>query len=84
MVRMLTSHTHVTHFACNFPMITQGPAAAWLLQSQTHLAERDLDGLQAFSLDVVRRVQQKMEKEKCCFCLARKEDDRNLCKSMQE
>jgi hypothetical protein len=29
------------------------------------LAERDLDGLQSFSLDVVRRVQQKMEKEKC-------------------
>jgi hypothetical protein len=46
------------------------------------LAERDLDGLQAFSLDVVRRVQQKMEKEKCCFCLARKEHDRNLHQSM--
>jgi hypothetical protein len=48
------------------------------------LAERDLDGLQAFSLDIVRRVQQKMEKEKCCFCLARKEHDRNLCESMPE
>ncbi len=24
------------------------------------------------SSDVVRRVQQKMEKEKCCFCLAKK------------
>ncbi len=48
------------------------------------LAERDLDGLQAFSLGFVRRVQQKMEKEKCCFCLARKEHDRNLCESMRE
>jgi hypothetical protein len=65
-------------------MITQGPAAAWLLSSQTHLAERDLDGLQAFFLDVVRKVQQKMEKEKCCFCLARKEHDRNVCQSMLE
>ena len=35
------------------------------------LAERDLDGLQAYSLDIVRRVQQKMAKEKCCFCLVR-------------
>ncbi len=48
------------------------------------LAERDLHGLQAFSLDVVRRVQQKKEKEKCRFCLARKEHDRNLCVSMRE
>ena len=29
------------------------------------LAERDLDGLQAFSLDPVRRVKQTMAKEKC-------------------
>jgi hypothetical protein len=52
-------------------MMTQGlrPAAAWLLPSQTHLAERDLDGLQAFSLDVVRKVQQKMEKESVVFVL---------------
>ena len=35
------------------------------------LAERDLDGLQAYSLEIVRRVQQKMAKEKCCFCLGR-------------
>ncbi len=35
------------------------------------LAERDLDGLQAYCLEIVRRVQQKMAKEKCCFCLAR-------------
>jgi hypothetical protein len=35
------------------------------------LAERDLDGLQAYSLEIVRRVQQKMAKEKCSFCLAR-------------
>ena len=34
------------------------------------LAERDLDGLQAYSLEIVRRVQQKMAKEKCCFCRA--------------
>jgi hypothetical protein len=42
------------------------------------LADRDLDGLQAYSLDVVRRVQQKMEKEKCCFCLGRNEHE-NRC-----
>ena len=41
------------------------------------LAERDLDGWQAFSLDIVRRVQQKMEKEKYCYCLARKEHELN-------
>jgi hypothetical protein len=35
------------------------------------LAERDMDGLQAYSLEIVRRVQQKMAKEKCCFCLGR-------------
>ena len=34
------------------------------------LGERDLDGLQAYSLEIVKRVQQKMAKEKCCFCLA--------------
>ena len=34
------------------------------------LGERDLDGLQAYSLEIVRRVQQKMAKEKCCFCRA--------------
>ncbi len=39
---------------------------------------------QAFSLNVVRRVQQKMEKKKCCFCLARKQYDRNLCVPMRE
>ena len=37
------------------------------------LAERDMDGLQAHSLEIVRRVQQKMAKEKCCFCLGRNE-----------
>ncbi len=37
------------------------------------LGEGDLDGLQAYSLEIVRRVQQKMAKEKCCFCLARNE-----------
>ena len=42
------------------------------------LAERDLDGLQAFSLDLVRRVKQTMAKEKCCFCLARKEHEANV------
>ncbi len=39
--------------------------------------ERDLDGLQTYALDIVRRVQQKMAKEmakdKCCFCRARNE-----------
>ena len=35
------------------------------------LGERDLDGLQAYSLEIVRRVQQKMAKEKCHFCHAR-------------
>jgi hypothetical protein len=38
-----------------------------------YLAERDLDSLQAYCSDVVRRVQQKMAKQKCCFCLARNE-----------
>ncbi len=43
-----------------------------------YLAERDLDCLQAFSLDLVRRVKQSMAKEKfCCFCLARKEHEAN-------
>ncbi len=42
------------------------------------LAERDLDCLQAYSLDVVWKVQQKMEKEKCCFCLANIEHN-NCC-----
>ena len=37
------------------------------------LAERDLDGLQAYSLEIVSRVKQKMEKEKCYFCRARNE-----------
>ena len=41
------------------------------------LAERDLDGLQTYALDIVRKVQQKMAKEmakdKCCFCRARNE-----------
>jgi hypothetical protein len=37
------------------------------------LAERDMDGLPAYSLEIVRRVQQKMAKEKCYFCLARNE-----------
>ena len=37
------------------------------------LAERDMDGLQAYSLEIVKRVQQKMAKEKCCFCRARNE-----------
>jgi hypothetical protein len=41
------------------------------------LAERDLDGLQTYALDIVKRVQQKMAKEmakdKCCFCRARNE-----------
>ncbi len=47
------------------------------------LAERDLDGLEAYSLDGVRRVQQKMEKEKCCFCLARNEhNNRCTCGSL--
>jgi hypothetical protein len=37
------------------------------------LGERDLDGLQAYSLEIVRRVKQKMAKEKCCFCRASNE-----------
>jgi len=42
------------------------------------LGERDLDGLQAYSLEIVKRVQQKMAKEKCCFCLARNEHNNML------
>jgi hypothetical protein len=37
------------------------------------MGERDLDGLQAYSWEIVRRVQQKMAKEKGYFCLARYE-----------
>ena len=41
------------------------------------LAERNLDGLQTYAYDIVRRVQQKMAKEmakdKCCFRRARNE-----------
>ena len=37
------------------------------------VGERDLDGLQTNSLEIVKRVQQKKAKEKCCFCLARNE-----------
>ncbi len=44
--------------------------------------ERELDSLQAFSTDVVRRVQLQMRKnkgkEKCCFCLARQEYENNI------
>jgi hypothetical protein len=40
-----------------------------------------MDSLQAFSTDLVRRVQllmrKKNAKEKCCFCLARQEHERN-------
>ena len=39
------------------------------------LAERDLDGLQAYSLELVSRVKQKMENEKCFFCRGRNEFD---------
>ena len=39
------------------------------------LAERDLDGLQAYSLELVSRVKRKMEKEKCYFCRGRNEFD---------
>jgi hypothetical protein len=42
------------------------------------VGERDLDGLQAYSLEIVKRVQQKMAKEKCCFCLARNEHNNML------
>ena len=53
------------------------------------LAERNLDCLQAFSLNLVRRAEQKLAKEKCCFCLAGKEHDTNfhhanLCKFARE
>jgi hypothetical protein len=37
----------------------------WVIDHHHDLEERYLDGLQAYSLDVVRKVQQKMEMEKC-------------------
>jgi hypothetical protein len=36
-----------------------------VIKHHRDLAERDMDGLQAYSLEIVRRVQQKMAKEKC-------------------
>ncbi len=47
----------------------------WEVNHNCYLAEHDLDSLQVFSSDVVLRVQQKMEKEKCCFCLAKEQYD---------
>ena len=44
-----------------------------VIKHHRDLAERDMDGLQAYSLEIVRRVQQKMAKEKCFFCLGRNE-----------
>jgi hypothetical protein len=49
----------------------------WAIDHHRDLAERDLDDLQAKSSDVVRKVQQKMEMEKCCFCRARNEHENN-------
>ena len=53
----------------------------WAIDQHRDLAEHDLDRLQAFSNDLVRRVQLQMRKkngkEKCCFCLARQEHERN-------
>jgi hypothetical protein len=44
------------------------------------LAERDMDGLQAYSLEIVKRVQQKMAKEKCRFSLRRMSS--TICKAV--
>jgi hypothetical protein len=44
-----------------------------VIKHHRDLGERDMDGLQAYSLEIVRRVQQKMAKEKCFFCLGRNE-----------
>jgi hypothetical protein len=53
----------------------------WAIDQHRDLAEHDMDSLQAFSTDLVRRVQllmrKKNAKEKCCFCLARQEHERN-------
>jgi hypothetical protein len=53
----------------------------WAIDQHRDQAEHDLDRLQAFSNDLVRRVQLQMRKkngkEKCCFCLARQEHERN-------
>jgi hypothetical protein len=40
-----------------------------VIKHHRDLAERDMDGLQAYSLEIVRRVQKKMAKDKCSFCL---------------
>ena len=50
----------------------------WAIDHHRNLGERDLDDQLADNLDIVRRVQQKMEKEKCCFCMARNEHN-NRC-----
>jgi hypothetical protein len=50
----------------------------WAIDHHRDLAERDYDGLHAYSLDLVRKVQQKLEMEKCCFCSARNEHN-NRC-----
>jgi hypothetical protein len=47
----------------------------WAIDHLRDLAERDLDDQLANILDIVRRMQQKMEKEKCCFCIARNENN---------
>ncbi len=39
-----------------------------VIKHHRDLAERDMGGLQAYSLEIVRRVQKKMAKEKCSFC----------------
>ena len=53
----------------------------WAINQHRNLAEHDLDRLQAFTNDLVRRAQLQMRKkngkEKCCFCLARQEHERN-------
>ncbi len=56
----------------------------WTIDQHRYLAEHDLDSLQAFSHDLVLRVQLQMRKkngkdskEKCCFCLARQEHERH-------
>ena len=53
----------------------------WAIDQHRDQAEHDLDRLQAFSNDLVLRVQLQMRKkngkEKCCFCLARQEHERN-------
>jgi hypothetical protein len=51
----------------------------WAFDHHRDLAERDLDDQLADSLDIMKKVQQNMEMENCCFCCARNEHNKVRC-----